>query len=78
VIHGLNGFMISGTIRQMAVPLVNLTVQLPSDFKTAIDVEIARRRSTLRREVTLAMANWLNIPPPVLEEHTPSKEGAGD
>ena len=41
-----------------------ISFEVDAKFKALVDLEIARRRSTLKREGTLAFADWLGIAPP--------------
>lgn len=44
--------------------LENITFQVHPDFKAMVDMEITKRRSTLRKEGTLALAKWLRLEAP--------------
>ena len=44
--------------------LERVVFQVPATFKLAMDLEIARRRSTVRQEGTAALAQYLGIPLP--------------
>jgi len=41
-----------------------VSIQVDPEFKHAIDMAVTARRSTLRRELTLAVAERLGIPVP--------------